>query len=346
MGWNHDEARQVKAQAADYVRELLADRDVASARRLGGARIGSQPGLATVGVALGLTPEPDGSYGLAVRYRLGTPSARMVARRIADEVGRGVDVRRTGRVLSLPEPVVPTARAAGETGRVRPLQPGISVAHVSVTAGTLGGFVSKGGEVFALSNHHVFVGDDGAEGDHILQPGPIDGGTDPQDMIGTLAQFVELRPGEPALVDAALASLTEDFTTGYPGGELNGTVDVSGGEAVEKIGRTTGITQGVVTAIELDGLLVDFGPRYGTLQFDGQIEVESTGAGSFSDGGDSGSLVYQPEGMNAVGLLFAGSSQGGSNGRGLTYLNPIDVVLNTLGVTLLLDGEAIGTEGD
>ena len=34
-------------------------------------------------------------------------------------------------------------------------------------------------------------------------------------------------------------------------------------------------------------------------------------------------------------LLFAGGDSGGSNGRGLTYANPIDQVLSNLKATLL-----------
>ena len=53
-------------------------------------------------------------------------------------------------------------------------------------------------------------------------------------------------------------------------------------------------------------------------------------------GGDSGSLIVTDnEARNPVALLFAGSNQGGSNGRGLTYANPIDAVLNNLSVRLL-----------
>lgn len=38
----------------------------------------------------------------------------------------------------------------------------------------------------------------------------------------------------------------------------------------------------------------------------------------------------------AVALLFAGSDQGGANGQGLTYANPIQSVLEALGVELAL----------
>ena len=119
-------------------------------------------------LAIGLAPQPDGSYALAVRYRLGLPSVRSIARKVVAEVGLDADVRRTGRIRTLTldddrrgsvraRPVI-TARSLGETGRVRPLRPGISIAHVDVTAGTLGAFVRKDGVVHALSNYHVLSG--------------------------------------------------------------------------------------------------------------------------------------------------------------------------------------------
>lgn len=320
-------ARTVKQQLATYVVELIEQRVTAST------------GVPT-GMAVGLAPRGEGTYAVALRYQLGTPTARMVARRAAVEIGPGLDVRRTGRVRPLrtgPGRPVATARAVGETGRVRPLRPGVSIAHHAVTAGTLGAFVTRAGEpgVFALSNHHVLVGS-GQAGDPVLQPGPADGGTLPADRVGELAHLVGLRPGETAFVDAALARLDEpEVDATYPGGALAGWGPVNGDERVQKVGRTTGVTDGRVTAVELDDVVVGYGPGLGELRFDNQIEVESTGAGPFSRGGDSGSLVYRPADRRAIGLLFAGSEAGGDNGTGLTYLNPIDEVLTALGATLM-----------
>ena len=66
-------------------------------------------------------------------------------------------------------------RSCGDA--VRPLRPGLSVAHPSVTAGTLGGFVRTGGGLAILSNNHVLAASDAAAlGDAVLQPGPADGG--------------------------------------------------------------------------------------------------------------------------------------------------------------------------
>ncbi|WP_029251844.1 hypothetical protein [Paraoerskovia marina] len=337
---DHEEARRTKLQLVDHARDLV-DRAAPVTARSGGSPSDDAPGPGSVpSLALGLAPRGDGRYAIAVRYPLGYPQVRSIARRLAAEIGPGTDVRRTGRVTALrtgPRPPVVTAQAAGETGRVRPLRPGVSIAHVRVTAGTLGAFVRRVDDpaVYALSNYHVLVGDPTAQvGDVVVQPGPADGGGAPEDRVGELADFAPLAPGTTATVDAAIARLDEagvDAT--YPVGTITSTAVALGGETVGKSGRTTGVTAGRVTAIELDDIVVGYGPGLGALRFDDQIEVESTGSGPFSRGGDSGSLVYRSDGV-ALGLLFAGSETGGENGTGLTYVNPIDTVLQALDVSL------------
>src|SRR5205085_11560644 len=98
------------------------------------------------------------------------------------------------------------------------------------------------------------------------------------------------------------------------------------------LGRTTDATRGRVTAIELDNVVVQY--DIGNLRFDNQIEIEGADAGPFSLGGDSGSLIVDGE-IRAAALLFAGGDQGGTNGKGLTYGNPIAQVFAELGVELV-----------
>ncbi|MGY4644050.1 hypothetical protein [Cellulomonas sp. URHB0016] len=341
-----NKAREIKAQALDYSRELV-ERSVRPSE-LRGADSAHQHGPV---LALGLAPQPDGSYALAVRYRLGLPSVRSIARKVAEQVGPTVDVRRTGRIRTLaeagvidgdgagrvrPRPPVITARSLGETGRVRPLRPGVSIAHGAVSAGTLGAFVLVDGAVHALSNYHVLSGTPRAAiGDAVVQPGPADGGRAPRDRVGVLARRVDLKPDSTATVDAAIALLDDqEVDPTYPVGRISTTAVAVGGEIVEKIGRTTAVTRGRVSAIEVDDVVVGYGRLLGELSFDDQIEVEGLGADPFSRGGDSGSLVYREDGV-ALGLLFAGSETGGDNGAGLTYLNPIDAVLDAFGATLV-----------
>lgn len=299
-------------------------------------------------LALGVAVLGHGSYGLAIRYRLGTAGVRSLVRRVVREVGERaeLDVRRTGRLHPLLAPTGRQVHVVGERGRVRPLRPGLSIGHVDVTAGTLGGFVRVGGPggdsdgvVHALSNAHVLA-DSGraATGDVVRQPGVADSGTE-ADRVGVLAAAVPLVSNGVNHADAALVRL-DDALAGsvdptYPAGRLVGTFVAEGEEHVEKIGRTTGVTHGFVSAIEVDDVVVDYGEGVGALRFDGQIEVSGSGDGPFSRGGDSGSLVYEPSTRRALGLLFAGSETGGDNGRGLTYCNPVEDVLSLLGAHLL-----------
>ncbi|MFE5339520.1 hypothetical protein ACFQ80_04835 [Isoptericola sp. NPDC056578] len=335
------QARETKAQLSGFARDLAERHGVPASPYAVGDDATPADVVRAPTLSLGLAPQGDGGFGIAVRYRLGVPTARSFVRKLAAEAGDAVDVRRTGRIRTLGaqvRPPVATARALGETDRVRPLRPGVSIAHVDVTAGTLGAFVVKADDAarYVLSNFHVLAGSPSAQvGDVVVQPGPADGGRAPQDRVGTLAQVVPLTPGEPATVDAALAVLDDgvEIDPTYPVGTVTTTAVAVGGEAVAKIGRTTAHTQGRVTAIEMDDVVVGYGDELGALSFDNQIEVEGTG-GAFSRGGDSGSLVYREDGV-ALGLLFAGSETGGADGTGLTYCNPVDAVLEALGVTLV-----------
>lgn len=285
-------------------------------------------------VALGVLPRPRG-FGLAVRVSSAEALALPPLEAVLDRWGAETDVRVVGPVraasTSLPLP-------AAARRRVRPLVPGTSVAHPDVTAGTLGAFVvDADGRVLLLSNNHVLADTDRADvGDPVLSPGPADGGRAPADRVATLTAFQRFVPTG-NLLDLAVAAVDDPALVGgntVPEGVLSGVVDeVLDGVPVAKTGRTTGHTTGTVTAVELDGVSVDYG-RGQLLTFDDCLEVEGDGR-SFSDGGDSGSIVYGRNGLSALGLLFAGSTTGGAGGTGLTYCNGAALALRTAGVTLL-----------
>ena len=104
--------------------------------------------------------------------------------------GIATDVVQTGVIRALQAP----------TDRLRPAPGGVSVGHVAISAGTLGCWVMKNGQKVILSNNHVLANSNDAEiGDAILQPGPYDGGSFPQDHIANLTQFVPISfQGEPS----------------------------------------------------------------------------------------------------------------------------------------------------
>lgn len=285
-------------------------------------------------VALGVARRGKNDFALAVRLQQRVDPQGKLIERLTKQAKGETDIRYIGEVFKRATPWY--------RDRQRPLRIGVSVGHFKITAGTLGAFVRPrgGGPVALLSNNHVLANENRAKkGDAILQPGSYDGGTNPEDAVATLTDFVRIKIPGTNTVDAAYATVAErietDLTKLTGLGKLKGVGDVflDEGTAVSKIGRTTGLTHGKVTAFELDNVTVGF--DIGNARFDNQIEIESTGAGPFSLGGDSGSLIMG-EDLRAVGLLFAGSDQGGSNGQGLTYANPIHGVLEALAIELAL----------
>lgn len=282
-------------------------------------------------VAVGLTPA--GPSGARVAVRLQRAGDRALLPDLGRSAAGEVEVRVIGPVRALRSPTPDELQQ-----RVRPLRPGLSVAHPAVTAGTLGGFVRTAQGRAILSNNHVLAASDAAAlGDAILQPGPADGGV-PADRVATLTAFERFREGLPNLVDAAVAALdagVEAEPGDVPGGPLAGPVpaalDIDPDDTVEKIGRTTGHTHGLVTAVEVDGVAVQYDDA--VYRFDDQIEIQ--GAGGFSAGGDSGSVIWRSRDRAPMALLFAGSATGGVGGSGVTFANPLATVLRLLGAEWL-----------
>lgn len=283
-------------------------------------------------VAVGLSP--SGASGARVAVRLQQDGDRALLPDLGRSARDEVDVQVIGRVRALHSPAADDLQR-----RVRPLRPGLSVAHPAVSAGTLGGFVRTAGGTAILSNNHVLAASDAATvGDAVLQPGPADGGG-PADRVATLTAFELFRAGAPNLVDAAVALLADGVTAEpgrFPGGPLTGRVpdglDIDPDVTVEKVGRTTGHTRGVVTAVEVDAVAVQYDEV--VHRFDDQVEVQGL-AGAFSAGGDSGSVIWRSADRAPMALLFAGSSTGGAGGAGVTFANPLSTVLRVLGVEWL-----------
>lgn len=222
----------------------------------------------------------------------------------------------------------------------RPVPIGTSTGHPDITAGTIGCRVTDGTYVYALSNNHVYANENLASiGDNVLQPGAYDDGVDPDDAIGTLADFepIVFHPRKTNVIDAAIALTTTDmlgnstplgdpdYPDGYGTPSSTIRTDVAVGLPVQKYGRTTLWTDGVVADINAT-VRVGYSSR--SAIFTGQIVITP---GGFSAGGDSGSLIVtNDEAKNPVGLLFAGSDTH-------TIANPIDAVLAAFDVEI--DGQ-------
>ncbi len=272
------------------------------------------------GMALGVAIRDDGEHVLAIRSSNEEAALEMAAR-----VGGEADVK----ILRVRARVTP----GWLESRRRPVEPGVQLnIQGAGFVGTLGAVVRDARGLYGLSNSHV-IADVGATpiGTAIGQPFG-----DAGNLIGVLDRHVPLSRSSPNLVDCALLRFNRVNVLPTFNGALMGNVqgvraigpEDLGGE-VMKIGRTTGVRRGRITAVEVDGLSVDYGSA-GVLRFNRQIEVSGGPAADFSAGGDSGSLIVRPDGF-AVALLFAGGSDGTED---FTFGNPLDLVLAALGVTL------------
>ncbi len=212
----------------------------------------------------------------------------------------------------------------------RPVPAGVSIGHPQITAGTFGCLVQDGRGLFILSNNHVLANNNAAQpGDPILQPGPYDGGKNTARYeIGRLSSFVPIAfDGQPNHVDAALAETDLGRVTAQicSIGKVRGLGKPRRGLIVQKHGRTTGHTQGLLSGLYAK-IWVDYDGK--AALFEGQLRIEG-GRIPFSAGGDSGSLIVDLQGR-AVGLLFAGSEL-----ENMTFANPIRAVLKALKVRLV-----------
>lgn len=139
---------------------------------------------------------------------------------------------------------------------------------------------------------------------------------------------LELGQPWPNVVDAAIclpvlghnAAPPLNFIDGI--GEVVGLVDLEIGARVQKSGRTTGHTFGMVESI--GSARVSYGAE-GVAVFQDQLIIRGEGS-NFSAGGDSGSAIVDAN-NGLGGLLFAG-------GGGVTIANRIAHVVAVLGVTL------------
>jgi hypothetical protein len=211
-------------------------------------------------------------------------------------------------------------------------------------AGTLGALVRRNGkpDLYALSNNHVF-GDCNhvSPGMPILSPAAGDSQPAPARAPGMICQHenvVELRSGTPDLVPKCQADLAialvpnEDAVSSWQGGKDGyDTPTVAGapgrGLRVKKVGRTTGLTHGIIEA-----KVIVFRLPYEAEYFKAWVwftevwTVRPAEKDPFSLGGDSGSLVVTEDGNCVVGMVFAGSSKGT-----MSYILPVDCLVSAFG---------------
>jgi hypothetical protein len=227
---------------------------------------------------------------------------------------------------------------------------------VDCCGGTLGSLIEdSSGRQYVLGNNHVLArSDHAAVGDAIIQPALIDNSCVPNgDGPGTtpVASLTTWLPLSAAATnaDAAIAQVGSG-TVAANGSILElgakqadgslaaappGVSSTAGkGEAgalaltIAKSGRTTGLTCGAISAVNVD-VTVDYyddcaeTKAYLTKTFTNQIGL--TGS-AFSDAGDSGALVVDAATAEPVGLYFTGGVDTGGTSQAVA--SPAADVLN------------------
>lgn len=287
--------------------------------------------------------KPTGERAIVFFVAKKIPKSRLSSRELIPEKIEGTQtdvqegmMKALGAMPMAPEIFVPMAGfnpGDPRTGKYRPAPGGVSCGHPNVTAGTLGTWCYQGSDVRFLSNNHVIANKNQANiGDNIYQPGVIDGGW-AGDEIGTLHDFeVVLNKDQGVnVIDAAICKPNDNNDVDWQIAELTQEVNYHlpavVGMPCTKSGRTTKVTQGVVTSIDFSGL-IDY--NLFLAYFLNQIFIQSTG---FIQGGDSGSaLLQKPESGEPdtlIGLCFAGSVEG------YCIANPILPVVERFGLGFL-----------
>jgi len=248
---------------------------------------------------------------------------------------------------------------------LRPAQPGVSIGHYKVSAGTFGAVVHdrNTGEALILSNNHVLAnltnGNDERSciGDAILQPGAFDNIGKGDNHIGSLKKFIpiyhELNRSECRIANLFEDILNKIISTFKPqyqvqvlrNNEKINLVDcavaVPDSEAnispeVFEVGSIAGIKEANVgMLVKKSGrssgithsivLATGVSMKINISKQESAIFADQILAGPMSMPGDSGSIILTEDNY-AVGLLFAGSEQA-------TMFNRIHNVFDALNVS-------------
>ena len=247
------------------------------------------------------------------------------------------------------------------TTELRPAQPGVSIGHYKITAGTFGAVVKdkRTEEKLILSNNHVLAnisdGKDGRaqRGDQILQPGSYDGGSENESVIGHLERFIPVYDQRanncpcitgmekvvgglgsmfnlPYRVKPIILENKVDCAVAKPTSEDLITDEILGIGVVTDIAeakpgmkvKKSGRTSGITTA-RVKAINATINVQLS--EEEAALFTDQIITEPFSQPGDSGALVVNRRNQ-AVGLLFAGSQKS-------SVCNNIDNVIRALEIT-------------
>lgn len=311
-------------------------------------------------VAVGHIQTQPGEYRLELRIQRRDQWAYRYAESIVERIGVEANYE------IIPRIEIPSGKDSKAIERCTPiidpptpLQIGLSVGTKDGGMGTLGAFLSRADGTYILSCNHVLVSGANARieqntpsflaGDPIFHPGRE--GTyrlDASRQIASLKNYVHLSSQIENDIDCAIAKLNPAWD--HEGTQVpRGFAYPNEGKAITamdepifelrrdtilcKIGRSTCHTRGVVRGVDLDRVPV-YVPGLGNVLFNNVIEVRSLNKTEpFSLAGDSGSLVFTEDGLQAIGLVFAGGLR--EDGYKVTYVCMINPILSWAKAELL-----------
>jgi hypothetical protein len=314
--------------------------------------------ITAIGINPNRNPEEGGTIFIYTQDRLTKLSQEELTRQYLGKSKIEFKVIKPFRV----SPGTPSASLAHRPKRHKgyiPCGSSISLA-VMRDAGTLGCLVRRKGEIYGLSANHVTGGCSNALfGSPILFPGILDVGPGVEDptTIGHHFACLPMVPGNPQPIgptnptsnyDAAIFTLGDaNKMSSSQGGFFDTptltetTIDIEDVE-VEKVGRTTGYTQGFVEST----LIMPQPLRYQLKVFVSANEIVSfegivyyspsyvlrTESGFFAREGDSGAIVVSKPnssvGRKALGLLIGGEGEN-------ALMLPLDPILKAFDATLV-----------
>lgn len=237
--------------------------------------------------------------------------------------------------------IVPKGRKRVDRSEHRPLTGGVQISNGKGHVGTLGCFAKRlsDDKLLLLTNEHVLFSDGAQAGEKIGQP-TVENNcccccAYTEGVIGTILTTNFNNTS----IDCAIATidpkiaidhiLTNSMTTSEL--RIEGTSIAVVGDLVRKVGRTSGLTNGIVNSINgtvflSDGTTINKSGQIFIRPVDSESFTEGTNnKKAFSDGGDSGSIIID-EFDEVIGLLWGGDPDTFSVDE--TYACHIDDVLD------------------
>ena len=282
-------------------------------------------------IAIGYSKNDKGNFKLEIIVDKENEKAHRAAMSIQEQLGNDLI-----NVQVIATAAVPTKRAIMESPHHKllcekiegPLHIGISISHSEYFPGTLGAFVlNSKNKPCLLSCNHVLAKNgeicdlQDINTTRIYHPGNVeDHIVTASEHIANVEQWVVLRTLQPNSSDSAYARILDgiDFLGNvipkgfeFAGEKIHQAPDdfvPYKGSEVYKIGRSTGLTKGIINSTSLDGVTVRATRNF---VFDNLIMVDwQNEEKPFSAPGDSGSLTFVRENGKffAIGILFAAAS--------------------------------------